>query len=79
MSFDIARMVRLIAANDPAAADEVDALAERLKGLARKLRAMKLEDPFGSQGGAADRVKMQVIGPSGILKQNIDTNPYAGD
>ena len=62
-----------VAAGDPAAADELDALAEKLKAVAAVLRAPKAEDPYEVVGGMADRVLVNVVGPDGRVRVKTDT------
>ena len=68
---DLRRLAALIAARDPAAADELDIMADKLRALAARLRAG--ENPNRSTGGATDRVQMNVFGPDGTLKRRVDT------
>lgn len=70
---DVRRLLALILAEDPTAADEIDALAERLKLIAANLRAGQ-RSPMVSVEGLTDRVKMQVVGPDGIVNQQTDTH-----
>lgn len=55
----------------PDAAQAVHKLADELRALALTLEAE--QNPTKSTGGMGDKVRMQVRGPNGELKQ--DTNP----
>ena len=72
MNDDIRRILSLIVADDPAAADEVDALADRLRALAATLRS-RHESPWIAPSGMSDRVKINVVGPDGSIRQSTDT------
>ncbi len=73
--FDVGRIAALLAADNPAAADAIDALADRLKAIAAAVRARHAvpENPWVSPGGMSDRVKIQVVGPAGDVTQSTDT------
>lgn len=71
---DIPGLMARVAARDPAAADEVEMLADRLRALAVELRRGGGGDPgLLTPSGMADRVRMRVVGPDGEVKQAIDT------
>jgi hypothetical protein len=59
---------RLILADPRAAADELDRLAERFHQLASELR-QRADDGIVSAGGLSERVRAQVVGPDGAIKQ----------
>lgn len=65
-------LTALMEADPAAAADRLDALADRLRVAAAGLRQMATGG-MRSQGGAGDRVRMQVVGPDGRVRQTVDT------
>ena len=69
---DLRRLLILLLLGDPAAADELDRLGDKLKEKAAQLRA---EQAPRSTGGMGDRVQMRLVGPDGTVKQVVDTNP----
>ncbi len=69
---DMRDLAARVLANDPTAADELDALADRLKLLAQQIRD-KTQSPFVEVDGVSDRVIMKVISPDGHVTQHTDT------
>lgn len=56
-----------------AAAEHLEALADKLLAQAALLRAAKDAPPgTRSEGGTGDRVRMQVVGPDGAVKQTAE-------
>lgn len=66
---DLKRILLLVARRDPAAADELDRLADKLRALAARLRAAP---GTRSIGGVGDRVRMQLRGPDGSVRHDTD-------
>ena len=69
---DLRRLLALIVTEDPAAAGEVRALADRLYALADRLDAARPRPPTDT-GGTGDRVRIAVVGPDGVTKRTTDT------
>jgi hypothetical protein len=65
---EIQEILTLLLNNPLAAADRMDALADRLHAEAVKIRT-RAQSPWASPGGAMDRATLNVIGPDGRLKQ----------
>jgi hypothetical protein len=55
------------------AADRLDDLARKLTELAVSLR-IEQSPGYLAPGGMGDRVKVQVFGPDGTIKQDVSTN-----
>lgn len=70
--YNLPDLLRRVIAGDVTAADEIDRLAGRLRDLANHLRQGN-QDGTRDPGGMSDRVQMQVIGPNGEIKQQVDT------
>lgn len=71
---DLREVLSLLARDPLAAADRIDAIANRLHEQAEAIRSrFRSEDPYTVPGGMTDRVKANVIGPDGQIKQSIDT------
>jgi hypothetical protein len=70
MTTDIQALMARVLANDVTAADDLDAMADRLKQLAAQVRA-RAASPFIQKGGFGDSVTMQVVGPDGQVKQTV--------
>lgn len=68
---DLKRILVLVATGDPAAADEIDRMADRLHALATRLRA---NSGIRATGGVGDRIRMQLVGPDGKLKHDSGPN-----
>lgn len=67
---DLRSLLARVAMGDPTAARDIRALAARLVALAEDIEAQEAaKDP----GGMADRVRMNVVGPTGEIKQTVDT------
>lgn len=62
-----------IIAGDPTAADEIEIMADRLREVARQMRKEQEKGGMNDPGGATDRVQINVIGPDGTIKQQVDT------
>lgn len=60
----------LLGSDPVAAANRLDALADEYRALAQRLRGSV---GYQSRGGTGDRVRMQVVGPDGAIRQTIDT------
>ena len=60
-----------VMAGDTSAADEVEALANRLKAIAEQLRFRA--GSIVGVSGVSDRVQIRVVGPTGEVKQTADT------
>lgn len=69
---DLYRLLALVAAGDPAAADEIDAMADKLRDVAAALRS-RVERTDEFVGGTSDRVLISVVGPDGCARQKTDT------
>lgn len=69
---ELADVVKLIQSDPAGAADKIDDLVVKLKNIAAQLRR-KAESDYCSHGGAGDRVRIQVVGPDGTIKQTVDT------
>ncbi len=74
-SSELYQIAELLSSDPLAAADAIDALANRLHAKAQELRdgVASTGESFRSPGGMTDRVKMSVHGPDGTIKQEIDT------
>lgn len=71
---ELPAIIAKIAANDPTASDDVDRLADRLRALAERLRSGEpVAQGIIQPSGMKDRVKMAVIGPDGVVRQETDT------
>jgi hypothetical protein len=70
---ELRRMLLLVAAGHPDAADWCDKMADQLRGLAARLRSGKPPEGTVSPGGVGDRVRMQVRGPGGELKHETES------
>lgn len=72
---ELQQIVSLLLTDPLAAADRIDALADRLHAEAAKVRARAEGNaPFASPGGAMDRAFLNVVGPDGRLKQRGSAN-----
>ena len=69
---DIDELLKKIAADPLAAADELDRLAEQFHEAARILRLTPKpagdDEGVVSVGALSDRVRMRVVGPDGVVK-----------
>jgi hypothetical protein len=68
----------LMASDPEAAADLLEGMAARLLEHARSLRSVAAaraaqENPFASGGGMGDSARIQVVGPDGKIKADINT------
>ena len=74
----VEEIMALLATDPLKAADEMDAMADRLKADAAEVRRMLTEQPSGfvAPGGMKDRVMMQVVNPSGKIIQHVDTGGH---
>lgn len=69
-----ADLLALVESDPVAAADHIDQAAQTLQKFAGELRAsQKGDDGFRQPSGMVDRIRARVIGPSGEIKQTIDT------
>jgi hypothetical protein len=72
---ELRQIAELVLTDPPAAADRIDAVADRLHEQANALRAsVRPEVPYRVPSGMNDRIKMRVMGPDGKIRQEIDTN-----
>lgn len=67
---DVRDLLARVIAGDASAADDLDRMADKLKGLAAALRGGG--GPLDT-GGMGDRVRMAVVGPDGAVKATTDT------
>lgn len=62
--------------SDPdGAADRLEKLAAKLLEVAKQLRSRKTLSDFQTPGGMGERVRIDVVGPDGQVKQQVDTRP----
>ena len=67
-------IMTLIATNPTKAANELDKMADELKGVAARLRLNKRKkNPTLHVGGLGDRVSARLVGPDGEIKQSFET------
>lgn len=75
--FDPTLLITLLEKGDIKAADEMDRLADVLKTAAQQMRdayaSAQQDGGFVSTSGFGDRIKINVVGPNGSIKQSIDT------
>jgi hypothetical protein len=70
----LGRLGDLMRTSPARAADELDAMAERLRDAARVIRDRAASAPPRDPGGCSDRVQMTLVGPDGTHRHSTDTN-----